>query len=121
MCSWVQKFLANSLRTLTANHAKYTKRIRVFRVVRGQKICPPTQPALTPNEKREPREAAASDSWMPSEPTGCLPLAPRSGSAHGSSLLSPVQINDRCNDENEGENTRPALCVKARKKQPAEN
>src|SRR5882762_1320200 len=26
--------------TITANHAKYTKRIRVFRVVRGQKICP---------------------------------------------------------------------------------
>src|SRR5207237_9734232 len=32
---------SDSLRTLTANHAKYTKRIRVFRVARGQKICPP--------------------------------------------------------------------------------
>ena len=32
---------SDSLRTLTANHAKYTKRIRVFRVVRGQKIRPP--------------------------------------------------------------------------------
>src|SRR5256714_7956531 len=40
MCSYLQKSPANSLRTLTANHAKYTKRIRVFRVVRGQKICP---------------------------------------------------------------------------------
>src|SRR2546421_10634632 len=28
-------------RNVTANHAKYTKRIRVFRVVRGQKIRPP--------------------------------------------------------------------------------
>src|SRR5438128_11205200 len=41
MCSYLQQSPANSLRTLTANNAKYTKRIRVFRVVRGQKICPP--------------------------------------------------------------------------------
>src|SRR5437016_3175448 len=40
MCSYLQKSPANSLRTLTANHAKYTKRIRVFRVVRGQKLRP---------------------------------------------------------------------------------
>jgi len=37
MCAYLQKSPANSLRTVTANHAKYTKRIRVFRVVRGQK------------------------------------------------------------------------------------
>src|SRR5256885_14100345 len=41
MCSSLQKSPAKSPRTVTANHAKYTKRIRVFRVVRGQKICPP--------------------------------------------------------------------------------
>src|SRR5438552_2644105 len=34
-----------------------------------------------PNEKREPREAAASDLRMHYERYGCLPLAPRSGSA----------------------------------------
>src|SRR2546430_7748939 len=41
--------------------------------------------AKWPNEKREPREAAASDSGTQSQRNGCLPLAPRSGWAARSS------------------------------------
>ena len=47
--------------TVTANHAKYTKRIRVFRVVRGQKISPPTQGQIFISNLRTPPNVQLSD------------------------------------------------------------
>src|SRR6266487_670283 len=40
--------------TITANHAKYTKSIRVFRVVRGQKNSPPAQRRIFTSNLRTP-------------------------------------------------------------------
>src|SRR5438445_12020716 len=46
-------------------------------------LLPPVQKSqrrsLTPNDEREPREAAAPGSRMQYDRNGCLPLAPRSG------------------------------------------
>jgi hypothetical protein len=78
---------ATAGRTITAEHAKYTERFSVFRVVRGQKnlLSNSTsyfylQRPLAPNEKGQRREPAADDVGFVSEPLGWLPFAGPSGS-----------------------------------------
>jgi hypothetical protein len=50
---------------------------------------------VRPNDKRQPREAAAADAQMQAERNGCLPLAARSGWARFSSRWVLRWLEDR--------------------------
>jgi hypothetical protein len=78
----------------------------------------PLQKSLDSRRKADAAERSHSGS-IQSLSARALVDAVRSFVRRSSSLLSPIQINDGGTDEDESEDTRPALGVKARKKQPA--